>query len=100
MHDKFEYLENKEYIINFNKQLGEGAFGSVYEGQCTKTNEKVAIKIEYKNSNHNLLKQEYIILRKINLLSTKKNIKIKGFSKLFVYGETHEYAYLIIEAVY
>jgi serine/threonine protein kinase len=98
MHDtNIDYLEDKAYTINFNKKLGEGAFGSVYEGRCNTTGVTVAIKIEYKEGKHNLLKQEYIILKKINLLSTKRNIKIKGFSKLFVYGETKDYEYLIIE---
>jgi len=56
--------ENKEnpfdnYIINNNKLLGKGSFGSIYTGTNKKTGEEVAIKVEQIGDEISQLKIEY-----------------------------------------
>ncbi|KAI5185088.1 casein kinase 1 [Nematocida homosporus] len=45
-------------------KISSGAFGEIYEGECTKTHDRVAIKLEKKAGN-NQLRQEYVIYKEL-----------------------------------
>lgn len=77
-------IENKYRIIN---RIGEGAYGSTFEGENIDTGEKVAIKISEMNSNI-LLKNE---ARIYNALSD-----IDGIPIIRSYGMTGKYSYLVM----
>lgn len=77
-------IENKYRIIN---RIGEGAYGSIFEGHNTNTGEKVAIKISEMNSNI-LLKNE---ARIYNALSD-----VDGIPIIRSYGMTGKYSYLVM----
>ena len=77
-------IENKYRIIN---RIGEGAYGSIFEGHNINTGEKVAIKISEINSNI-LLKNE---ARIYNALSY-----VDGIPIIRSYGMTGKYSYLVM----
>jgi serine/threonine protein kinase len=77
-------IENKYRIIN---RIGEGAYGSIFEGHNINTGEKVAIKISEMNSNI-LLKNE---ARIYNALSD-----VDGIPIIRSYGMTGKYSYLVM----
>ena len=70
------------------KEIGKGSFGSVYEGENIINKEKVAIKVEEKNSPIHLLEYE------ANYLSV---LRAPGFPKLISYGFNRNYKILIEE---
>lgn len=77
-------IEGTYRIIN---RIGEGAFGSIFEGYNINTNEKVAIKISEMDSSV-LLKNE---ARIYNALSN-----ISGIPTIRSYGMTGKYSYLVL----
>jgi serine/threonine protein kinase len=79
-------IANKYKIIN---KISEGEFGEVYKAENIRTNEKVAIKFEYKNDNLKMLKNEAKIYQ---YLKNKD-----GFPQLKWFGSNNEMNYLVIE---
>jgi serine/threonine protein kinase len=77
---------NKYRII---KKISEGEFGEVFEGENIRSNEKVAIKFEYKNDNIKMLKNEAKIYQYL-----KNN---EGFPQLKWFGSTDNLNYLVID---
>jgi len=67
--------------------IGQGSFGLVYKGKNIRTNEEVAIKVELKNSDYNLLKREAQLC----------NIFVghEGFLQLKWFGTEHEFTYMV-----
>jgi hypothetical protein len=51
------------YVALLSKKLGSGAFGEIYLGKHTKTNEEVAVKIEYAKCATPQLFYEFKILK-------------------------------------
>ena len=70
------------------KNIGEGAFGSVFLGINLKTNEKVAIKIEERKIPKPSLEREAYILY---------SLKIPGLPKLITFGRNKKYNILVQE---
>ena len=54
----FDIPISQNYILKANNKLGSGSFGDIYLGKNTKTNEKIAIKLELKNIPNSKLKLE------------------------------------------
>ena len=79
-------IANRYKIIN---KISEGEFGEVYKAENIRTNEKVAIKFEYKNDNLKMLKNEAKIYQ---YLKNKD-----GFPELKWFGSNNEMNYLVIE---
>ena len=78
---------NKIYFKKYKvlKRIGEGSFGSIYEGINIQTNEKIAIKLEDR-AQYNLLEEEGYTL-----------FTLKGFGivELISYGRNKEYNIMI-----
>jgi serine/threonine protein kinase len=79
-------IGNKYKLI---KQIGSGSFGSIFEGNNIRTNEKVAIKIELISDELKLLKHESNIYR---LLAN-----VDGVPKIKWYGKDNLYYYMVID---
>ena len=82
---KNKKIFNKYKITNI---IGKGSFGNVYKGINIQTKELVAIKVESKKSNSNLLKKE------THFLSMLKGY---GFPKIISYGYYGNYNIMIQE---
>ena len=80
------YLLSNKY--EFIKNIGEGTFGKVFKAKNNKTNELIAIKIQYKNIS-NVLKNEAKIY---NLLSD-----VSGIPKVRNYGTEEGFHYLVLD---
>ena len=67
--------------------IGQGSFGLVYKGKNIRTNEEVAIKVELKNSDYNLLKREAQLC----------NIFVghEGFLQLKWFGSDTNFTYMV-----
>jgi len=79
-------IANKYKILN---KISEGSFGLVYKGQNIRTGEKVAIKIEKRSSEFNVLKTEARIYQYLG--------KLDGFPQLKWFGTDVKYNYLVID---
>ena len=79
-------ISNKYNII---QKLSEGSFGAIYKAENIRTNEFVAIKFEYKNSNSKTLKNEAKIYQYLG--------KQTGFPQLKWFGSDYNYTYLVID---
>ena len=79
-------IANKYKILN---KISEGSFGLVYKGQNIRTGEKVAIKIEKRCSEYNVLKSEAKIYQYLG--------KLDGFPQLKWFGTDVKYNYLVID---
>ena len=95
-HDSFQNIINdyeipvaEIYRLNAKKKLGSGAFGDIYYGTNTKTNDDVAIKLEPLNSKHPQLFYES------KLYMTLQNGI--GIPQLYWCGTQGNYNVLIIE---
>ena len=77
------------FLIDYNKLLGRGGFGTVYSGIEKSTNKNVAVKIEPKNPNGSYLSNEIVFY---NELSGSNKIP-----KIFWSGTEGEYNVLIME---
>ena len=70
-------LIGKKYILL--DLIGSGSFGSIYQGENVRTNEKVAIKVEPIKNETKLLKNEATIYQ---YLSNKQGIpEVKWYGK-------------------
>ena len=47
---EYEIIVGEHFVLNAQNKLGSGAFGDIYLGINNKNNEKVAIKLEPKNT--------------------------------------------------
>lgn len=74
------------------EMIGEGTFGAVLKGEHVHNHEKVAIKIEKKNSPINTLKNE----SKIYLLLNKED-NVCGFPNLKWFGKDEQFYYMVLE---
>ena len=81
-------LINDKYEIN--ELIGEGTFGKVFSGINKRTNEIVAIKVQFKNV-ANLLKREATIFNYFK--------DINGIPKLIDYGNIDGFYYLIMDYI-
>ena len=81
-------LINDKYEIN--ELIGEGTFGKVFSGINKRTNEIVAIKVQFKNV-ANLLKREATIFNYFK--------DINGIPKLIDYGNINGFYYLIMNFI-
>ena len=81
---KREYLLFKKYCV-LNK-IDEGSFGLIYLAKNKKTNEKVAIKVEYRKQYKPLLEREAYILF---------YLRGKGLPQIKAFGKTHDYFILV-----
>lgn len=79
-------IANKYKILN---KISEGSFGLVYKGQNIRTGEKVAIKIEKRSGEYNVLKAEAKIYQYLG--------KLDGFPQLKWFGTDIKYNYLVID---
>jgi serine/threonine protein kinase len=79
-------IANKYKILN---KISEGSFGFVYKGQNIRTGEKVAIKIEKRCGEFNILKNEAKIYQYLG--------KLDGFPQLKWFGTDVKYNYLVID---
>jgi len=79
-------IANKYKILN---KISEGSFGLVYKGQNIRTGENVAIKIEKRCGNYNILKSEAKIYQYLG--------KLDGFPQLKWFGTDVKYNYLVID---
>jgi len=79
-------ISNKYKILN---KISEGSFGFVYKGQNIRTGEKVAIKIEKRSGDYNVLKVEARIYQYLG--------KLDGFPQLKWFGTDVKYNYLVID---
>jgi serine/threonine protein kinase len=79
-------IGNKYKLI---KQIGSGSFGSIFEGNNIRTNEKVAIKIELISDELKLLKHESNIYRLLT--------NVDGVPKIKWYGKDNLYYYMVID---
>jgi serine/threonine protein kinase len=79
-------IANKYKILN---KISEGSFGLVYKGQNIRTGEKVAIKIEKRSGEYNILKTEAKIYQYLG--------KLDGFPQLKWFGTDVKYNYLVID---
>jgi serine/threonine protein kinase len=79
-------IANKYKILN---KISEGSFGFVYKGQNIRTGEKVAIKIEKRCGEYNILKSEAKIYQYLG--------KLDGFPQLKWFGTDVKYNYLVID---
>lgn len=79
-------ISNKYKILN---KISEGSFGLVYKGQNVRTGEKVAIKIEKRSGEYNVLKVEARIYQYLG--------KLDGFPQLKWFGTDVKYNYLVID---
>ena len=95
--NKLKILEKKRDLILTSiffkkykviKQIGQGSFSNIYEGENIKTGEKVGIKIEQKNKNKN----EFLHRESCFLYSLKDCV---GIPKIISFGETKYYNILI-----
>ena len=70
MKNQIKYQENATYLINKVKvglKIGQGSFGTVYEGVDEETGKKVAIKFEPRSWKvPKLLEREYRIYKKLD----------------------------------
>ena len=82
-------LINKIFFKKYKiiKEIGGGSFSNVYEGINMKTNEKIACKIELRNSKVSLLENESIYIF---------NLQGPGIIKYISSGKTQNY-YILIE---
>ena len=71
------------------KKIGNGSFGTIFEGKNIRTSEKVAIKLELISDNVKLLKNESIIYKHLNGINGVPNIKW--------YGKNDFYYFMVIE---
>jgi serine/threonine protein kinase len=76
-------IGNNKY--NLIKKIGEGTFGTIFEGINVRTNEKVAIKMELISDNVKLLKNESIIYKHLNGIIGVPNIKWYGKNDLYYF---------------
>jgi serine/threonine protein kinase len=91
---------NEEYNMNeligkkyrCIEKIGEGCFGSVYRAENIRTREMVAVKVEKRNDNIGLLKNETNIYQYLN--SFKNNM---GIPKLHWFGVDDRYNYMVIQ---
>ena len=79
-------ISNKYKILN---KISEGSFGLVYKGPNVRTGEKVAIKIEKRSGDYNILKTEARIYQYLG--------KLDGFPQLKWFGTDIKYNYLVID---
>jgi serine/threonine protein kinase len=79
-------IGNKYRIL---RQIGEGSFGKVFEGEHNRTKEKVAIKMEQITMDFKLLKNE----SKAYLLLAKET----GFPRIKWYGVNDDDFYMVID---
>jgi serine/threonine protein kinase len=84
--DDAKIIGNKYKLI---KQIGSGSFGSIFEGNNIRTNEKVAIKIELITDELKLLKHESNIYRLLT--------NVDGVPKIKWYGKDETYYYMVID---
>ena len=70
-----ELINNKYKLL---EKIGEGSFGSIYKGENIRTNEHVAIKIEYIQNNYKLLKNESKIYQYLTNTIGIPNVKWFG----------------------
>ena len=75
-------IGNKYKLI---EKIGEGAFGSIYKGENSRTKELVAIKVEPINNNTKLLKNESIIYQYLINNEGLPNVKWFGKDKINYY---------------
>ena len=54
----FDIPITQNYILKAKKKLGSGSFGDIFLGINKKTKEKIAIKLEFKNTPNPKLKKE------------------------------------------
>ena len=81
------YLINKKYKVI--KQIGAGAFGTIFKGINIRTNEMVAIKIELISDELKILKYESNIYKILD--------KLDCIPKIKWYGKDDLYYYMVIE---
>ena len=79
-------INNKYKLI---KKIGSGSFGTIFEGVNSRTNEKVAIKIELISNELKLLKYETNIYKILG--------NISGVPKIKWYGKDQTYYYMVID---
>ena len=85
-------MKNVEDEYNFIKQLGNGAFGSVFLGENKKTKEKVAIKkINHKNMNDSQKIKVKNEVTNMMMMKCRNSIEFKDMYK------DAEYYYIIME---
>lgn len=73
---------------SITEKIGEGSFGNVFTAFNIETKEKVAIKIEEKSKETDLLKKEYKIM---------KSLKHNNIPKVFLYGNYQNINSMVIE---
>jgi serine/threonine protein kinase len=81
------YLINNKYKVI--KQIGAGAFGTIFKGINIRTNEMVAIKIELISDELKILKYESNIYKILD--------KLDCIPKIKWYGKDDLYYYMVIE---
>lgn len=90
------YGENDSYKIDLSKQIGKGAFSSVYQGTCISTQEKVAIK-----RIHKITLDVFgvsVMTREIKIIKfLMQNKQHKNIIKYFDVVENNSYVYIIME---
>ena len=84
-----EVIISNKYKLG--KTLGEGSFGKIFEGININTNEKIAIKIEKKNSNS----EKSLLRHEGNIYNRCK--EIKGIPNIKSFGVEGNYVYMVME---
>jgi serine/threonine protein kinase len=79
-------INNKYKLI---KKIGSGSFGTIFEGENIRTNEKVAIKVELISNELKLLKYETNIYKILG--------NIHGVPKIKWYGKDQTYYYMVMD---
>lgn len=83
-----QILINRQYLVG--KKLGNGSFGDVFQGTDRDNGNKVAIKMEHKDSRHPILAHEYEIYQQIY----RPNV---GVPKIHYFGLEGDYKVLVMD---
>jgi serine/threonine protein kinase len=91
-------ISNKYKLL---KTIGEGSFGKIFEAIDISTNTIYAIKIEKKNLDYSLLKNEAFIYNKCNSYKNDDSgiSGISGIPKIYEFGIQDNYNYLVIDLI-